>query len=256
MQSFHVIPISLLEDGINITQLNDSGARLVYVTPSHQFPLGMTMPVAKRYQLIEWAKRTDSYIVEDDYDSEYRYQQQPIPSLHSLTNCDRIIYMSTFSKALLPSVRMSYMVLPDQLMNVYKRHREVLEQTASSIHQRTMYYFMDEGYWYAHLRKMRNIYKGKMKVLVDTIRMNFNESVKIIGTAAGLYIVLEINIGKSEEWLIQEALKHGVKVYACSPYFISSAPKHPYIQLGFAGLNETEIVSGIKTLANVWMKYK
>lgn len=254
MQALKIIPIPVVKNGLDLSQLNASGARLVYVTPSHQFPLGMTMPVTKRYQLIEWAERTDSYIIEDDYDSEFRYKQHPIPSLHSLTSCDRIIYMSTFSKALLPSLRMSYMVLPDPLMNVYENHREVLEQTASSLHQRTMHYFMKEGHWHSHLRKMRSVYKRKMRVLVDAIHTHFEEYVSVIGTAAGLYIVLEVNTEQSEKWLVQEASKKGIKVYPCSPYFVSSTPKRPHIQLGFAGLTEIEIVEGIQILADVWKK--
>lgn len=256
LQSLEVIPIPVLNTGLDLKQLAASDARLVYVTPSHQFPLGMTMPVAKRYQLIEWAERTDSYIIEDDYDSEYRYKQQPIPSLHSLTNCDRIIYISTFSKALLPSVRMSYMVLPDQLINIYEKHREVLEQTASSLHQRTIHHFMKEGHWHSHLRKMRNVYKRKMQVMVDAIQKHFEDNISVIGTAAGLYIVLEVDTNKSEEWLVQEALEKGVKVYPCSPYYISTIPKRPHIQLGFAGLTEKEIEEGIQILASVWKVFR
>ena len=254
LQSYGIIPIPVVEDGLDISQLHNSNARLAYVTPSHQFPLGMTMPVHQRYQLIEWAIKSDGYIIEDDYDSEYRYKQRPIPSLHSLTNCKKVIYVSTFSKALLPSVRISYMVLPDQLVVAYKKHAEALEQTASSLHQRTLHYFMKEGHWYPHLRKMRMIYKRKMQILIDAIQAHLQDVVTVIGGTAGLYIVLEVNTGRSEEWLIQEASKNGVKVYPCSPYFVDTKLVKPHIQLGFAGLEESEIQRGIKILAKVWLR--
>lgn len=252
LQSYQIVPIPVLEDGIDVEHLHNSDARIAYVTPSHQFPLGMTMPVDRRYQLIEWAEKTDSYIIEDDYDSEYRYKQRPIPSLHSLTNSEKVIYVGTFSKALLPSVRISYMVLPDNLVKYYSKHAEVLEQTASSLHQRTLHYFMKEGYWYPHLRKMRLVYKRKMDVLIDAIQTYLQNFVKIIGGTAGLYIVLEVNTKKSENWLIQEALKKDVKIYPCSPYYVKSNPVKPHIQLGFAGLEEWQINQGVELLASAW----
>lgn len=256
LQSYKVTPIPVLEEGLDISHLNATNARLAYVTPSHQFPLGMTMPVHQRYKLIEWAKRTDSYIIEDDYDSEYRYKQQPIPSLHSLTNCERIIYLSTFSKALIPSVSISYMVLPNELLNRYKKYAGVLEQTASSLHQRTLHYFMEEGYWYTHLRKMRGVYKRKMRILIDAIETNFQEFATVIGGTSGLYIVLEVNTRRSEEWLVQEASENGISVYPCSPYFINQKSLLPNIQLGFAGLEDRKIRQGIEMLARVWLKTK
>lgn len=252
LQSYGVIPIPVLENGLDIAKLNECNARLAYVTPSHQFPLGMTMPVHQRYQLIEWATKQDGYIIEDDYDSEYRYKQRPIPSLHSLTNCEKVIYISTFSKALLPSVRISYMVLPNKLAKAYSKHAEVLEQTASSLHQRTLHYFMEEGHWYPHLRKMRMVYKRKMQVLTDAVQTHLQDVVTVIGGTSGLYIVLEVSTERSEEWLIQEAAKNDVKVYPCSPYFVESTPVKPHIQLGFAGLEEWQIKQGIEMLASAW----
>ena len=253
LQSYDISPIPVLDDGPDITCLNDSNARLAYVTPSHQFPLGMTMPINQRYKLIEWANRTDSYIIEDDYDSEYRYKQQPIPSLHGLTNSEKVIYLSTFSKALLPSIRISYLVLPNELVDIYRKHADVLEQTASSLHQRTLHYFMEEGYWYTHLRKMRKVYKRKIKILIDAVQTNFQDFATVIGGTSGLYIVLELNTKRTENWLVEEASKNGVKVYPCTPYYVNRKPAKPNIQLGFAGLEEAEIQLGIERLAKVWL---
>lgn len=162
--------------------------------------------------------------------------------------------MSTFSKALLPSVRISYMVLPNKLIDLYRKHAEVLEQTASSLHQRTLHYFMKEDRWYPHLRKMRTVYKQKMQIITKVIQTHLQDLVTVIGETSGLYIVLEVKLDKSEEWLIQEALKSGIKIYPCSPYFIEQKPPHPFIQLGFAGLSEAQIKTGIEILAAAWLK--
>lgn len=254
LQSFSVVPIPVQMVGIDIKHLEKCQARLVYVTPSHQFPLGMTMPINERYHLIEWAEKVKGYIIEDDYDSEFRYKQQPIPSLQSLTNSKQIIYLSTFSKALLPSIRLSYMVLPEELLARYQQIAPLLQQTASSLHQRTIYHFIEEGHWYAHLRKMKAIYKRKMKVLCDAIERHFKDTVTIIGGSSGIYIVIEVSIKQSEEWLVKEALKNGVQVYPCSPYYVENFPSHPTIQLGFAGLEEDEICKGIAKLAEAWLE--
>ncbi|MBE1556743.1 PLP-dependent aminotransferase family protein [Sporosarcina limicola] len=254
LQSYSVVPIPVTEDGIDITHLDTCNARLVYVTPSHQFPLGMTMPINERYNLIAWAKKVNGYIIEDDYDSEFRYKQQPIPSLQSLTNSDHIIYMSTFSKALLPSIRLSYMVLPKKLLVSYHQIALLLEQTASTLHQRTLHQFIEEGYWHSHLRKMKALYKRKIIVLCDTLQLYFKDTVKIIGDSSGLYIVIEVKTKQSEEWLVKEALKKGVKVYPCSPFYIENIPRHPTIQLGFAGLEEYEIREGIEKLVTAWVE--
>lgn len=153
----------------------------------------------------------------------------------------------------MPSIRISYVVLPNELLTRYRKHAEALEQTASALHQRTLHYFMKEGHWYPHLRKMRIVYKQKMKLLIAAVQTYLQDFVTVIGDAAGLYIVLEVNTEKSEALLIQEALSIGVKVYPCSPYFIAQKPLRPHIQLGFAGLEDEQIEQGIGLLASVWL---
>lgn len=181
LQSFIIDPIPVKERGIQVDFLLKSPSRLLYVSPTHHFPYGVTIPVNERLRLIEWAKKVEGYIIEDDYDSEFRYIHQPIPSLQSLDSNDRVVYLGTFSKALLPSIRVSYMVLPSRLINEYKKILPLLEQTSSSIHQRTLATFMNEGYWYSHLRKMKALYKRKMNLLNKELSKQFKEYVKIKG---------------------------------------------------------------------------
>ncbi|KHD85108.1 PLP-dependent aminotransferase family protein [Heyndrickxia ginsengihumi] len=256
LQSFQTESIPVSQSGIDICALKNCQSSLVYITPSHQFPLGVTMPITKRFELVQWAEEENGYIIEDDYDSEFQYNGQPIPALHSLTKSNRVIYISTFSKAFLPSIRLSYMVLPPALLTQYRKIAYVLEQSASAIHQRTMYHFMEKGFWNAHLRKMRSHYKKKMSGLLNIIHTEFGGHVKVIGEGSGIYLLLEVYTAKSEQALIHEAYQSGVKVYPCSPYYVKTAPAHPQIQIGFANLSEETIREGIQLLANIWFNQK
>ncbi|HDR7784541.1 PLP-dependent aminotransferase family protein [Bacillus sp. FSL M8-0063] len=252
LQSFIIDPIPVKERGIQVDLLLKSPSRLLYVTPTHHFPYGVTIPVNERLKLIEWAKKMEGYIIEDDYDSEFRYIHQPIPSLQSLDSNDRVVYLGTFSKALLPSVRVSYMVLPKRLINEYKKILPLLEQTSSSIHQQTLATFMDEGYWYSHLRKMKALYKRKMNLLNKELSKHFKEYVKIKGGSSGIFVIIEVKTKMSEKMLIERAHNHGIIVYPCSKYFSEYSPEYPHIQLGFGNLSEEEIIKGVSQLAKIW----
>lgn len=254
LQSFLIEPISVFENGVDVDQLWKADARLIYVTPTHHFPFGYTMPVNERLKLIQWAERVKGYVIEDDYDSEFRYIHHPVPSLQSLDSNDRVVYVSTFSKALLPSIRVSYMVLPKRLLPRYEEISSLLEQTASSFHQRTLAHFISEGYWYAHLRKMKSLYKRKMKVLCEEINKHFDNYIEIKGDSSGIYVVIEVKTQMSEKDLINKASNNGIIVYPCSQYFIKNAPKYPHIQLGLGNLSEHEIKEGVCKLAKIWIE--
>ncbi|MEF7658722.1 PLP-dependent aminotransferase family protein [Bacillus thuringiensis] len=252
LQSFIIDPIPVKERGIQVDLLLKSPSRLLYVTPTHHFPYGVTIPVNERLKLIEWAKKMEGYIIEDDYDSEFRYIHQPIPSLQSLDSNDRVVYLGTFSKALLPSIRVSYMVLPKRLINEYKKILPLFEQTSSSIHQQTLATFMNEGYWYSHLRKMKALYKRKMNLLNKELSKHFKEYVKIKGGSSGIFVIIEVKTKMSEKMLIEKAHNHGIIVYPCSKYFSEYLPEYPHIQLGFGDLCEEEIIKGVSQLAKIW----
>lgn len=252
-QGVHLIPISLDENGISIKQLKNSGANVVYVTPSHQFPYGMVMPISRRLELLKWAEDNNSYIIEDDYDSEYRYKGKPIPSLQGLDTKGHVIYLGTFSKSLIPSIRISYMVLPSILIKKYQNYFTIYKQTTSRLHQDTLYRFMKEGYWQSHLNKMRTLYRKKHSTLISSIHHYFGEKVNVIGENSGLHIVLEVKTKMEETKLISMAMNVGVKVYPLSIYYNGPNDRvYPRILLGFGGLSETEIDMGIKLLNEAW----
>ncbi|RTR34037.1 PLP-dependent aminotransferase family protein [Robertmurraya yapensis] len=247
------IPISLDGEGIDIRQLKKSDANVVYVTPSHQFPNGMIMPISRRMELLKWAEERNGYIIEDDYDGEYRYKGKPIPSMQGLSANESVIYLGTFSKSLIPSFRISYMVLPTPLLKKYQEHFTIYKQTVSRIHQDTLYRFMKDGYWQTHLNKMRTLYRKKQSALMLAIEQYLRGNVTIIGEKSGLHIVLEVKNNLGEEELIERAKNVGVKIYPLSIYYHGKSDEvGSRVLLGFGGLTESEIDAGIKLLKDAW----
>lgn len=251
LQNFSLEAIDVTDDGHCLEQLSTTTTKLFYVTPSHHFPTGTTMTIQQRQQVLKWAMEQNALIIEDDYDSEFRYTQQPFPALASMHQ-DHVIYISSFSKAFSPAIRLSYMLLPEKLMVAYTRSLLHLEQCASFIHQRTMAHFMEQGYWYSHIRKMRAIYKKKMAALVSASQKHFGKRISIIGTSSGLYVVLQLHTAQSEQHLIEQARKVGVKVYPTSPFFMKQQLSDPMLQLGFSSLTIDEIEKGVELLSHAW----
>jgi GntR family transcriptional regulator / MocR family aminotransferase len=249
----NTIPISLDEDGINIKQLKNSDASVVYVTPSHQFPYGMIMPISRRMELLKWAGDKNGYIIEDDYDGEYRYKGKPIPSLQGLDTKGNVVYLGTFSKSLIPSIRISYMVLPSTLIYKYQENFTMYKQTVSRLHQDTLYRFMNGGHWQSHLNKMRTLYRKKHSTLMLSIKNYLGDQAKVIGENSGLHIVLEVKNRMDEDELIRKAINVGVRVYPLSIYnHCSKESLSSRVLLGFGGLSETEIEAGIQLLKEAW----
>ncbi|MCM3736734.1 PLP-dependent aminotransferase family protein [Bacillus cytotoxicus] len=249
----HIQPISLDEKGIHIPSLYESGANVVYVTPFHQFPYGMIMPLSRRMELLKWANKNNGYIIEDDYDGEFRYIGKPIPSLQGLDTNGRVIYMGTFSKSFLPSIRMSYMVLPQTLLVNYQHDGTIFKQTVSKIQQLTFATFMRDGYWNRHLNRIRTVYKKKHHLLVHTIQQEMGPLVDIIGSQSGLHIVLHVHNGMNEQQLIIKAAEKGVKVYPISLYdAVNDLRKEAYVLMGFGGLSADDILCAIQLLKKAW----
>lgn len=248
-----VEPIQLDESGICVTKLTEKGVKVVYVTPSHQFPSGIVMPISRRLELIEWARERGRYIIEDDYDSEFRYEGKPIPSLQSLDPYGNVIYIGTFSKSFIPSFRMGYMVLPAKLLGKYTENFIGYQQTVSRLHQNTLKLFMESGQWARHLNKVRNIYKKRHHALLTSIKDIMNDQVRIIGAGSGLHILLEPKNNMTEQELIVSAKEVGVIVYPVSPFYTHrSSQTHAQVLLGFAGLDEKKIAEGVRLLSKAW----
>lgn len=252
--NYNVIPIELDLDGINISLINKSSAKIAYITPSHQFPCGMVMPVAKRLRLLQWAQDNNGYIIEDDYDGEFRYHGKPIPALQGLDKSGRVIYLGTFSKSLIPSIRISYMILPHTLTQIYASHYKIYEQPVSRVDQRLLQLFMEQGYWDKHIRRMRIIYKRKHDLLINSLNEELGDKVEVIGKEAGLHILLKVKNGMNEKELIQTALNAQIGVSPTSIYWMDkSRERSDIIFIGFGGIALEEIKESVSVLKKCWL---
>lgn len=251
-----IIPVEMDEKGMSLMALKKSGANIAYVMPSHQFPTGIVMPITRRMELLSWAKEEENrYIIEDDYDSEFRYKGKPIPALQGVDNGDKVIYLGTFSRAIAPGIRVGYMVLPPKLLQVYRKHLSFYDCTVSRIDQNVLAEFIREGYFERHLNRMRGIYRKKNEVLLETLeplRKNF----EISGEHAGLHVLLTAKNGLTEKALTTWAKDVGVIVEPMSSYVIGGMLKQyeHTVLLGYASLTEDEIREAAERLQSLKTK--
>lgn len=254
---YPITPIEMDEQGIRVDVLEQTDAQLVYVTPSHHFPLGTVMSASRKQQLLTWAdKEEERYIIEDDYDSEFRYFGKPIPALQSEDPFGKVIYVGTLSKAIAPGIRMSYMVLPEKMIEQYLQTAGFYFSTVSRIDQNVICQFFLQGHFERHLNRMRKIYKTKHDILLQELKKS-GLPVRITGESAGLHLLLQFgetvsNAAEIEEELVDKAGKQGVRVYALSDYYIKEVKRKPTILIGFARLKESEIIDGVKRLTRAW----
>ncbi|MEL4181536.1 MocR-like pyridoxine biosynthesis transcription factor PdxR [Roseateles sp. PN1] len=232
----------------------DHRVRLAYVTPSHQFPLGGTLPIARRQELLDWARRQCAWIVEDDYDGEFRYGQHPIDALASLDTDGRVIYVGTFSKALSPQLRLGYLVLPTELQEPFQKAKRLTDRHAPVLEQRSMAALIDSGAYERHVRRMRREYERRREALLSAIARELPQGTEILGAAAGLHVVMRLPLTGlgAELALITAARRRGVAVYPLSTSFATPARKPPSqgaaFVLGYASLSSTQIVEGVRLL--------
>lgn len=252
--AYDIVPVDMDEWGMSTEKLKKANARVAYVMPSHQFPTGTVMPIGRRMELLRWADGTKGrYVIEDDYDSEFRYRGKPIPALQSSDRKGRVIYMGTFSKAIAPAIRVSFMVLPDALLEKYRRDCSFYSCTVSRIDQRILDEFIRDGYFERHLNKMRKIYRGKHELLLECLQP-LRQEFALSGENAGLHILLTSKSGISERRLVRDAGRENVRVYGLSESMMEEAGDSATVLLGFGALTEEEIRKGAGLLEKAWRK--
>jgi GntR family transcriptional regulator / MocR family aminotransferase len=223
----------------------------VYVTPSHQFPTGVALSLPRRLALLAWAQQTGAMILEDDYDSEFRYDERPIPALQGLTNSDSVIYIGTFSKILFPSLRMGYLVVPQQLVPVVARAKWLVDRQSPLLEQHALTDFINEGYLESHIRRMRILYAKRRKTLVQALTQYIGNRVTIIGENAGMNAMVQFHTHLSDEEIIDRAEQQGVElISACSCYMNAEDSKGMFL-LGCTDLNSEVIQEGVQRLAQI-----
>ena len=253
--------ISLDEAGIIVEDLKKYNINIAYVTPSHQFPTGVIMGISRRTELLNWANENPSrYIVEDDYDSEFKYTGRPIPALKATDINDKVIYLGSFSKSISPAIRVSYLVLPKTLLNIYQKKLPYFICPVPTLNQKILYKFIKDGYFVKHINKMRTLYKKKREFLVNTIKTYsskiLDKEIYIQGADAGLHLVIKLDKKINEKEFLKECLENSLKLYSLEEYNIEEIDNEvSYFLLGYANLTNKEIEEGIFLLIKILKKY-
>lgn len=251
---YSVTAVGMDDAGMCVEELSDSGADIAYVMPSHQFPTGTVMPMERRTQLIRWAREKEGrYILEDDYDSEFRYTGHPLPALQGYDGGKHVIYLGTFSKSIAPSIRISYMVLPKSLLPLYEERASCFSTTVSRVDQRVMEQFIRQGHFERHLNRMRGIYKEKHDRLVAAVKRQ-SIPVKIHGENAGLHIVMETEWEQEVELYREKAGVAGIRLYCLSDFF-QTPGDHPVkdcLLLGYATMPTDQVEQAVDALFSCW----
>jgi len=250
---YRVFPVRLQDSCVDRCELEALGVKIVYVTPSHQFPTGSVIPIQKRYDLLDWAVKNNGIIIEDDYDSELRYNTRPMPSMQGIDVNDSVVYIGTFSKVLSPALRISFLVLPHSWLAVFQNKFKNYHSSVPWLEQKALQQFMNLGYFDSHLRKICLSNKKKHDILVQALQELMKEQIIIHGKNAGLHIMLEVNNGLTEGELIKLASAYGVAVYPVSRCWIRREQySNNMVLMGFSGMNEKAIIEGVNNLYQAW----
>jgi GntR family transcriptional regulator/MocR family aminotransferase len=244
-----VIPIPVDGDGIDVARAIKSSpaARVVYVTPANQFPLGTLMSAERRVELLSWAARAGTWIIEDEYDAEYRYSGKPIASLHSLDSSGSVIYVGTFTKMLFNALRIGFIVVPERLVEAFSIVRSFMDRHAPTLDQAVLAEFINEGHFGHHVRKMRQVYSDRSQLLAEEANKRLSGLLNVEHAQSGMRTVAWITTGVTEMVLTQRAKQLGLEVVPLSSY-VSKYKQKPALTLGFAGCSASEIKRGVLVL--------
>ena len=241
----HSVPVD--RDGLDPDKL-PSEARLAFVTPSHQLPTGAILPLSRRLALLQWAKKADAVVIEDDYDGEFRYEGQPVESMQGLDTDGRVIYIGTFSRTIFPALRLGYLIAPKSLVAAFTATKWLCDRHTATLEQETLAEFISSGAYERHLRHARRANAVRRRALLAAIAEHLGDRVSVSGEGSGTHVVLWPRGRASEETLIERAAAEDVGVYGISHYFLKRATR-PGLLLGYARMREAEIREGIRRLA-------
>jgi GntR family transcriptional regulator / MocR family aminotransferase len=229
-------------------------SRIAFVTPSHQYPLGVTMTLSRRLALLQWATRTGAWIVEDDYDSDFRYQGKPLPALQGLDANGRVIYVGSFSKTLFPSLRLGFVVLPPQLVESFRRARSIVDGHSAMLDQAVLADFISEGHFDRHIRRMRVLYEERQRVLVESAREQLHGLLDVKGAGGGMHLVGWLYRGMSDTGVAACARRFGVHMSPLSACCAFRRPRRGGLLLGYAAYPPDKIRASIGRLAAAFRK--
>lgn len=244
-----LVPVPVDEQGMKVESIIRRGlkARAVYITPSHQYPLGATMTATRRMLLLNWAARSGAWIIEDDYDSEYRFGSRPIASLQGLDTYSRVIYVGTFSKVMFPALRVGYLVIPKDLVPAFCAARDAADVFSATLYQSVLADFIRQGHFARHIRRMRMLCMARRKALVSAIRLQIGDKVEVVGDEAGMHLVMMLPCGVSDVVVSKKAAQKGVSAMPLSTCYLRP-PARGGLILGYGGANPRQIQEGVSKL--------
>jgi len=244
-----LIPVPVDREGMVVSEGVRRGgkARAAFVTPSHQYPLGSTMSASRRIQLLNWAQNAGAWIVEDDYDSEFRYESLPVASLHGLDINERVIYIGTFSKVLFPSLRLGYLVVPRDLADRFVAVRYSMDIFPAYLHQEVLADFINEGHFGRHIRKMRQIYKERRTALIESIDRRFGAGFEVHGAEAGMHLAMTLPEGFSDCEIAARAAKERLWLWPLTPSYVKEQARPGFI-LGFGSTAAEHMDRAVETM--------
>ncbi len=245
-----IVPIAVDEMGIDVATLVRLGtrARMAYVTPSHQFPLGVAMTASRRLALLEWAEARDAWVVEDDYDGQFRYAGGPLGSLRGMDGNDRVIYVGSFSTVLFPALRLGYMVVPQTLVRRFIRIRQSMDLCPPVLYQVALADFMNSGQFTRHLRRMRNVYRARRDALVEALETSAGDVMQLGNTDAGLHLVISLPKDVDDREVARRAALQGMHPWPLSSCYAGDTAQTGLL-LGFGGSDETTLASSVRALS-------
>ncbi|HUI80751.1 MAG TPA: PLP-dependent aminotransferase family protein [Bryobacteraceae bacterium] len=249
LSNCRLVPVPVDDEGLDVA----AGiklcrhARVAYVTPSHQYPLGVTMSAARRLQLLEWAHHSGAWIVEDDYDSEYRYESMPVASMQGLDPGSRVIYIGTFSKVLFPALRLGYMVIPPALVDRFLVVRQANDLAPSLLYQAALADFISGGHFARHIRKTRQLYMERRNALGQALRKEFGPEIEILGAEAGMHLVITLPPGLSDQRISARAAQDNLWLWPLSAAYAGKGARQGFI-LGFGSTKADEMAHQVRRL--------
>jgi GntR family transcriptional regulator/MocR family aminotransferase len=249
-QGANIFPVPVDEQGMVVSHLPSSPSprmKMVYVTPSHQYPTGTVLPLARRLELLAWAAQNQVMVLEDDYDSEFRYAGRPLPSLQGIDNSDCVIYAGTFSKILFPSLRIGYLVVPERMATVFTKAKVLADRQAPMMEQYALADFINEGHMERHIRKMRVVYEKRRNATVETLKEVFGDRVAVLGENSGMSVLVRFNTDLEDQQVIELGRAQKVGIITAAPCYYEGYEPGEFL-LGYSNLNEEEIREGIRRL--------